>query len=152
MEHLNLLGIQVKGMKEAILLLGCTEETLVYHKSEVDLNGITFSLNTYSYEGCKNFYFAVHASYLESKQYEESTDEYSIQLYDYKGTTDCFGNVNAEDRYIILNSQAMDVIGHNFTKEEAQRYCDKLNEAEGMEPMTKKEALEVITRIVTENN
>lgn len=31
-------------------------------------------------------------------------------------------------------------------------FTDKQSEAEGMEPMTKEEAIEVITRIVAENN
>ena len=70
MENLNLLGVQVQSMNEAIDLLGCTKETLIYNQSEVILSGITFYLFTYMSNDSKEFCYSVTASNLASNQYE----------------------------------------------------------------------------------
>jgi hypothetical protein len=52
---------------------------------------------------------------------------YTILIYDYKGCVNCFGHINTEDRYIIINKEGFDEIGENFTKKEAIEFCKNLN-------------------------
>ena len=52
---------------------------------------------------------------------------YTISIYDYEGTIDCFGNINNEDRYIVLDCNGFDYYGSNFTLNEAQELCNELN-------------------------
>lgn len=54
------------------------------------------------------------------------TQKVFIQLYDYKGNIDCFGHKNTEDRYIIIDEKGFDLIGSNFTKEEAKAEAKEL--------------------------
>lgn len=67
---------------------------------------------------------------------------YTTKIYDYKGSIDCFGHKNTEDRYIVLDPQGMDEFGSNFTKEEAMKLCKELNE----------ETIVYTTNAKTENN
>ena len=69
MENLNLLGVQVQNMNEAIELLKCTKETLIFSENEVLINGITFYIFTYMTENNTNYYYSVTASNLQSNQY-----------------------------------------------------------------------------------
>jgi len=68
MENLNLIGIQVKNMNEAIKLLGCTRETLKHSTKEIEFNGLTFHIFTYMSDNSKDFYYSVTAFYMDSKE------------------------------------------------------------------------------------
>lgn len=74
----------------------------------------------------------------------KSNTKFSIQLYDYKGCIDCFGNKNKEDRYIIINNENnTDEIGENFTKKEAKELCKDLNNEQNIDLFEKIETLPV---------
>lgn len=70
MEDLNLIGIQVNGMAEAVKLLGCNEETLINSADGILVNGFVFNVFTYRAENSKNWYYSITATNLKSKQYE----------------------------------------------------------------------------------
>lgn len=58
MENLNLLGMQVNSMSEAVQLLGCTEQNLIFKTTEVFLNGLTVFFYSYATEGVKEYYYS----------------------------------------------------------------------------------------------
>lgn len=70
MEYLNLLGIQVSSMSEAIEKLGCTRETLINSKDEILINGFTFGVFTFTTENNKNWFYSITAINLNSKEHE----------------------------------------------------------------------------------
>jgi len=70
MENLNLIGIKVNSTNEAISILGCTKENLIFNESQTVFNGITFFMFIYMSNESKEFCYSVNASNLASNQYE----------------------------------------------------------------------------------
>ena len=58
---------------------------------------------------------------------KKQNNDYKIKLYDYKGSVNCFGHKNLEDRYIVISPEETDEFGESFTKEEAEKLCKELN-------------------------
>jgi len=71
MGDLNLLGIQVYSMVEAIKILGCTKDNLIWSSKTISINGFSFIITTYTADTSKDFLYAVTASNLQSNQYED---------------------------------------------------------------------------------
>lgn len=71
MKNLNLIGIQVSGMSEAIKLLNCTKDSLINSADSVLLNGFAFNIFTYKTETSKDWYYSVTATNLDSEQYKD---------------------------------------------------------------------------------
>lgn len=80
MGNLNLIGIQVNGMDEAIKLLNCNEETLINSTSSVLINGFAFNVFTYRTENNKNWYYSITATNLKSKQYKDKIDAPPLEI------------------------------------------------------------------------
>lgn len=70
MENIKFMGIQVKNMAEALLLLGCDRENLNYNNKVVLVGGFTINVYTYSFNGNDNFYFSVSAVNFESNEHD----------------------------------------------------------------------------------
>jgi len=70
MEKLNLIGIRVSEMCEAIKLLDCTEDNLINSADDVLINGFAFNIFTYRTESNKNWYYSINATNLNSKEHE----------------------------------------------------------------------------------
>jgi len=62
------------------------------------------------------------------------------------------GNLEISDLPNLVNWKRESLLNWLYWNDRNGIFTDKQSEAEGMEPMTKNEAIETITRIITENN
>ncbi|MES2864056.1 MAG: hypothetical protein V4666_08055 [Bacteroidota bacterium] len=69
MENLNLIGIKVNSMAEAIKILGCTKDTLINSADAVLLNGLAFNIFTFRTDGNPDWCYSMTATNLNSKQH-----------------------------------------------------------------------------------